>query len=136
MMDIISIITNVNEKISACLIFDATNITIGPICTLELPHQVCSGTHATWAQMNEILKLSPVYILESIRTPRGKAKESGGLYELSPYELLDSLYNYISKNEYVDFNKIDDVPGCVTQQGEQAGNIAKSSASFQVYQIK
>ena len=51
---LISIITNVNKKISACLIFDATNITAGPICTLELPHQVCSGTHATWAQMNEI----------------------------------------------------------------------------------
>ena len=31
----------------------------------------------------------------------------------------------------VDFNKIDDVIlGCVTQQGEQAGNIAKSSALF------
>ena len=70
--------------------------------------------------------MSPVYILESIRTPRGKAKKSGGLHELSPYELLDSLYNYISENEYVDFNKIDDVIlGCVTQQGEQAGNIAK-----------
>lgn len=75
--------------------------------------------------------MSPVYILESIRTPRGKAKKSGGLHELSPYELLDSLYNYISENEYVDFNKIDDVIlGCVTQQGEQAGNIAKSSALF------
>ena len=51
---LISIITNVNKKISSCVIFDATNITSGPICTLKLPHQVCSGTHATWAQMNEI----------------------------------------------------------------------------------
>jgi acetyl-CoA C-acetyltransferase len=75
--------------------------------------------------------LSPVYILESIRTPRGKAKDSGGLHELSPYELLDSLYKYFLTNEYIDFNKIDDVIlGCVTQQGEQAGNIAKSSALY------
>jgi len=75
--------------------------------------------------------LSPVYILESIRTPRGKAKNSGGLHELSPYELLDSLYKYILTSEYLDFNKIDDVIlGCVTQQGEQAGNIAKSSALY------
>lgn len=75
--------------------------------------------------------MSPVYILESIRTPRGKAKNSGGLHELSPYELLDSLYKYILTNEYLDFNKIDDVIlGCVTQQGEQAGNIAKSSALY------
>jgi acetyl-CoA C-acetyltransferase len=75
--------------------------------------------------------LSPVYILESIRTPRGKAKNSGGLHELSPYELLDSLYKYILTNEYLDFDKIDDVIlGCVTQQGEQAGNIAKSSALY------
>ena len=75
--------------------------------------------------------MSPVYILESIRTPRGKAKNSGGLHELSPYELLDSLYKYILTNEYLDFDKIDDVIlGCVTQQGEQAGNIAKSSALY------
>jgi acetyl-CoA C-acetyltransferase len=75
--------------------------------------------------------LSPVYILESIRTPRGKAKNNGGLHELSPYELLDSLYKYILTNEYLDFDKIDDVIlGCVTQQGEQAGNIAKSSALY------
>lgn len=75
--------------------------------------------------------MSPVYILESIRTPRGKAKNSGGLHELSPYELLDSLYKYILTNDYLDFERIDDVIlGCVTQQGEQAGNIAKSSALY------
>lgn len=51
---LISIITNVNEKKSSCVIFDATNISSGPICTLPLPNQVCSGTHATWAQMTEI----------------------------------------------------------------------------------
>jgi len=53
---LVSIITDVNKKSSACVLFDAANIANGPICTLPLPQQICSGTHATWAQMNEILR--------------------------------------------------------------------------------
>ena len=53
---LISIITDVNKKTSACVLFDAKNISNGPICTLPLPQQICSGTHATWAQMNELVR--------------------------------------------------------------------------------
>ena len=51
---LVSIITDVNDRSSSCVLFDAKNITKGPICSMLLPQQICSGTHATWAQMNEI----------------------------------------------------------------------------------
>ena len=78
--------------------------------------------------------MNPVYILESVRTPRAKAKESGGLHELNPYEVLDSLYRYYLDNEIIDPETLNEVIlGCVTQYGEQAGNIAKSSAMYSGY---
>tara|TARA_B110000003_G_scaffold240721_1_gene247549 strand:+ start:474 stop:1673 length:1200 start_codon:yes stop_codon:yes gene_type:complete len=78
--------------------------------------------------------LKPVYILESVRTPRAKAKESGGLHDLNPFELLDSLYKFYSTNAIVDPDNLEEVIlGCVTQYGEQAGNIAKSSALYSQY---
>ena len=51
---LVSIITDINRRSSSCVLFDAKNITKGPICSMLLPQQICSGTHATWAQMNEI----------------------------------------------------------------------------------
>jgi len=75
--------------------------------------------------------LNPVYIIESIRTPRAKAKESGGLHDLNPFELLDSLYSYFIEYEILDSKELEEVIlGCVTQQGEQAGNLAKSSSLY------
>ena len=78
--------------------------------------------------------MNPVYILESVRTPRAKAKESGGLHDLNPFEVLDSLYRYYLDNEILDPETLNEVIlGCVTQYGEQAGNIAKSSAMYSGY---
>jgi carotenoid cleavage dioxygenase len=36
------------------LLFDAKNIEQGPVCDIPLPHQICSGTHATWAQKSDL----------------------------------------------------------------------------------
>ena len=78
--------------------------------------------------------MKPVYILESVRTPRAKAKESGGLHDVNPFQLLDSLYKFYSTNEILDPDSLDEVIlGCVTQHGEQAGNIAKSSVLYSKY---
>lgn len=75
--------------------------------------------------------MNSVYILESIRTPRAKAKESGGLHDLNPHELLNSLYKYLTDNQILNSEELEEVIlGCVTQQGEQAGNIAKSSSMY------
>ena len=38
----------VNDS-SQCLIFDAQNVSDGPVARIQLPERICSGTHATWA---------------------------------------------------------------------------------------
>ena len=78
--------------------------------------------------------MNSVYIIDSIRTPRARANQKGGLNKLNPYELLDVLYKDIKQKNFLNLNSIDEVIlGCVTQHGEQAGNIAKSSAMFSGY---
>ena len=78
--------------------------------------------------------MKPVYILESVRTPRAKAKKLGGLHDLNPFELLDTLYKFYSANEILDPDSLEElILGCVTQHGEQAGNIAKSSVLYSNY---
>jgi carotenoid cleavage dioxygenase-like enzyme len=34
---------------SQCVIFDAQNVSDGPVARIQLPERICSGTHATWA---------------------------------------------------------------------------------------
>ena len=78
--------------------------------------------------------MNPVYIVDSIRTPRARANQQGGLNNLNPYELLDFLYKDIESKNFFDLKSIDEVIlGCVTQFGEQAGNIAKASSLFSGY---
>ena len=72
-----------------------------------------------------------VYIYDAIRTPRAKAKESGGLHDLLPHDLLKVQYESLVERTGLDPALVGDVLlGCVTQHGEQAGNIAKSSAAY------
>ena len=78
--------------------------------------------------------MDPVYIVDSIRTPRARANDKGGLHKLNPYELLDYLYKDFEKKHFLNLHSIDEVIiGCVTQYGEQAGNIAKASSLFSGY---
>jgi acetyl-CoA C-acetyltransferase len=78
--------------------------------------------------------MNPVFIVDSTRTPRARANDKGSLNKLNPYELLDILYKDIEQKNFLNLNSIDEVIlGCVTQHGEQAGNIAKSSSLFSGY---
>jgi acetyl-CoA C-acetyltransferase len=71
------------------------------------------------------------FIYDAIRTPRGKAKSDGGLTDLTPFELLKVLYDALEQRTHLDKNQVEDVVlGCVTQVGEQGGNIAKASLLF------
>lgn len=75
--------------------------------------------------------MKDVYIYDAIRSPRTRAKESGGLHDLSPQALLKSLYESLQRRTGLDPATVGDVVlGCVTQYGEQAGNIAKTSTLF------
>jgi acetyl-CoA C-acetyltransferase len=75
--------------------------------------------------------LKPVYIYEAIRTARARAKDSGGLHDLRPHDLLKVLYRALEQRTGLDPAMVGDVLlGCVTQQGDQAGNIAKTSTLY------
>jgi acetyl-CoA C-acetyltransferase len=75
--------------------------------------------------------LQDVYIYDSIRTPRGKGKVGGGLSDVTPHELLKTLYKALVERTGLNPELVGEVLlGCVTQHGEQAGNIAKTSALY------
>ena len=75
--------------------------------------------------------MKQAFIYDAIRTPRGKAKSDGGLTDLTPFELLKALYDALEQRTHLDKNQVEDVVlGCVTQVGEQGGNIAKASLLF------
>ncbi|MEH6587389.1 MAG: acetyl-CoA C-acyltransferase [Halioglobus sp.] len=72
-----------------------------------------------------------VFIYDAIRSPRTKAKESGGLHDLLPHDLLKSLYSSLVERTGLDPAMVGDVLlGCVTQHAEQAANIAKTSTAY------
>ena len=75
--------------------------------------------------------MKEVFIYDAIRSARTKAKPSGGLHELTPPELLKPLYGALASRNQLDPNRIAEIIlGCVTQHGEQAANIAKTSALY------
>jgi acetyl-CoA C-acetyltransferase len=68
------------------------------------------------------------YIYDAIRTPRGKGKKDGALYDIRPVSLLSGLMKEVIERNRIDSSSINDViAGCVTQIGEQSGDIAKAA---------
>ena len=53
--------------------------------------------------------MTDAYIYESIRSPRTKAKESGGLHELTPSELLAQLYETLARRQNLDPSVVSEV---------------------------
>lgn len=73
--------------------------------------------------------MSEAYIIDAIRTPRGKGKKDGSLYEVKPITLLTTLLNELKQRHQLDTAKVDDIVlGCVTPVGDQGGDIAKTAA--------
>lgn len=76
-------------------------------------------------------ELKTAYIYDAIRTPRGKARPDGSLHDLTPYDLMSTLYTALEARTELTPSKIEDVVlGCATQSGEQAANIAKTSTLY------
>lgn len=46
---LVSFITDENTGTSECILIDAARFEDGPVCRIALPHKLCSGTHACWA---------------------------------------------------------------------------------------
>jgi acetyl-CoA C-acetyltransferase len=70
-------------------------------------------------------------IYDALRSPRGRAKEGASLNSLTPQALLKQLYAaLVSRTGLAPGEVADVILGCVTQAGEQAGNIAKNSTLY------
>jgi acetyl-CoA C-acetyltransferase len=73
--------------------------------------------------MNEVL------LYESLRTPRGAGKPGGALANVPPATLLADLLRELVARTGLDTARVGEaVIGCVTQQGEQAGNVGRIAA--------
>jgi acetyl-CoA C-acetyltransferase len=66
------------------------------------------------------------FVFDAIRTPRGKGKKDGSLYEVRPIELLVTLFKALQARHDLDTSQVDDVVlGCVTPVGDQGADIAR-----------
>ena len=51
---LVSFITDEKAGTSECILVDSKKFEQGPVCRIKLPHKMSSGTHATWANGDEI----------------------------------------------------------------------------------
>jgi len=69
------------------------------------------------------------FVYDAIRTPRGRGKKTGSLYEVKPVDLVVGLLDEIKdRNPGFDPARVDDVVlGVVTPIGDQGADIAKTA---------
>lgn len=73
--------------------------------------------------------MAEAMIFDALRTPRGKGKRDGSLYEVKPIALLTGVLKELQRRHDLDTSQVDDVVmGCVTPVGEQGSCIAKTAA--------
>jgi len=73
--------------------------------------------------------MNTAFIYDAVRTPRGKGREGGALNGVTPVALQEQLIAAVLERNDCAPGAIDDIIlGCVTQVGEQGGNIAKVAA--------
>ncbi len=73
--------------------------------------------------------MADAFILDAVRTPRGRGKAGkGALSGLHPQELLAQTLNGLIGRSGLDPSEVDDVvAGCVAQVGEQGANVARNA---------
>ena len=75
--------------------------------------------------------MTDAYIYDAIRTPRGKGKPTGALYEVRAIDLLSDVLKELQCRNDIDTSQVDDgIFGCVTAMDDQGGNIGKASLLF------
>jgi len=73
--------------------------------------------------------MAEAFVYDAIRTPRGRGKSSGSLYEVKPVRLLTTLLHEMQRRHDLDTSQVEDVVvGCVTPVGDQGAVIAKTAA--------
>ena len=78
--------------------------------------------------------MSQAFILDHVRTPRGRGRSDGSLHELPPIQLATQVLQALRERNRLDSSGLDDVVlGCATPIGEQGaaiGRIAALNAGF------
>ncbi len=74
------------------------------------------------------MKLRRAVIVDVVRSPFGRARESGALASLHPVNLYASVLEALVKRTGIDPASIEDcITGCVIQVAEQSGNIGRQA---------
>ncbi len=69
-----------------------------------------------------------VVMIEGVRTPRGKAKPGGGLADVSPLKLVESVLTGVLERAGLDPGRVDEVVvGCASQVAGQGADIARTA---------
>ena len=73
--------------------------------------------------------MADAYILDAVRTPRGRGKAGkGALSGIHPQELMAQVLDGLAGRSGIDPAEVDDViVGCVSQAGEQGANVARNA---------
>ncbi len=72
--------------------------------------------------------LNDVFIYDSIRTPRGRGKSTGSLYEVTPVRLAAGLFRQLQQRNNLDTRAVDCVlMGIVSPVGEQGAVLPKAA---------
>jgi acetyl-CoA C-acetyltransferase len=76
--------------------------------------------------------MSKAFIVEAVRTPRGRGKAGkGALSAIHPQILLAQTLNAVAERTGLDRRDVEDVVvGCVSQAGEQGANIARNALLY------
>jgi acetyl-CoA C-acetyltransferase len=73
--------------------------------------------------------MTDAYILEAVRSPRGRGRTDGSLHPITPIQLAAQTLAALRDRTQLDTSKVDDVIlGCVTPVGEQGADIARIAA--------
>jgi acetyl-CoA C-acetyltransferase len=73
--------------------------------------------------------MTDAYILDHVRTPRGRGKPDGALHGITPIQLLTQVLQILRDRNELDTSLVEDVIiGCVAPVGEQGANIARVAA--------
>lgn len=76
------------------------------------------------------------YIYDAVRTPRGKGKPDGALFEVPPIQLAVQLLHALQERNDLDTTLVEDIIlGCLTQVNEQASDIAKLAGQTAGYPV-
>ncbi len=73
--------------------------------------------------------MTDAFILEAVRTPRGRGRPDGSLHSITPVQLAAQTLAELRDRTSLDTRLVDDVTfGCVTPIGEQGADIARVAA--------